>query len=161
LEENMKRNARFLLKAGKYFIGDPLHVMGLEAERKAFRETGDALDRCPWARSLNETKLFESAYWEDGKIALTFDALEGVYTDFGREYHVNNGMIAAVSFGLVKAEQKDYSKLGHVATFKKDFECADFGGLLGFGNILINTRYWERYYDFTKPPKESTAVVDA
>jgi hypothetical protein len=123
-----------ILKAGKYFIGDPCYIFEDNWEQ-VLRDTN-------YFKNSNKYKIFgQECYVGDTKHG------DGCYTDNkGRQYGVDTGLIGVLPATLLKVDnyvslQKVIeSDMMHIVDFEKDFEVAIHDGVFFFRDIIINTK---------------------
>ena len=110
-------NGKYLLPAGKYFIGDPCYV--IETEK--------------WMDFLTEMwyqeKLQSPMFWFEGELVFVSSTMygDGVYTDGYDDYPVDAGLIGVVPYTLCKRESMTghykWKELGALLDFERPFYC--------------------------------------
>lgn len=110
------------MPAGTYFIGDPCYVI-----------------RDDWKGYLEAWNNGET--WKGQSIAAFSADGDGGFTDnFGREYPVDSGMLAAVPAEHITAVER-FPWDGHTVIFAAHFRCSmDGKDRIAFGDIVIRTR---------------------
>jgi hypothetical protein len=126
---------KHILKAGKYYVGDPCYAVAWENWGKLLDTTG-----C-MGIDLNE----DATNWNDGlfeyKGAQCFCGGtkygDGLYHDSeGREYGVDAGLIGIIPLSVCDGNSMHG---GNIISFEYDFEVWAENGVFNFDEILINT----------------------
>lgn len=123
-----------ILKAGRYWIGDPCYVLG---DGQYDFSWDEFVDFC--FRNDNSGRANEGVVTHQGITFAFFGTAygDGGYTDqFDNEYGVDAGMIACIPAEY--ASDSD-SHLGTFHDFPNDFMCFYRNGTIVFGNIEIPT----------------------
>lgn len=125
---------------GAYYIGDLCYV--IPDHKKWVREFCNNIDGVSQISTGEPFAMFSTAYGD------------GNYRDnIGREYGVDSGTIGCIAVNaLTKGEYIAFNKtldlkLGHMEYFDKPFEVSNDGGILRFGNIVIDTLNEPEYDD--------------
>ena len=123
------------LKRGKYYVGDPCYIFD-----QSWFEIVNKIEHIKTGGQVVE--LFRKRCY----IGNT-EYGDGIYRDNkNRWYNVDTGLIAVLPVSLVARDGyltvKAIEKHGgmHIIDFKQDFEVRQEGGVLYFGEIIIDTK---------------------
>lgn len=128
MEEIKNKSHKFVVPAGKYFLGDPGYTMH-------GKFWGDVLDSCNYfAEPIGEV---------EGHKVLGFKTAygDGTYWDnFVNKFGVDSGLIGLVPEALIKITGDEVPlELGVWVTFEYPTVCETNGTVLTFGQHRINT----------------------
>lgn len=115
--------------AGEYYIGDLCYVMHSE-----WKDLCDLM--------IINREVIDGGYSVNGKeifIASTAYG-DGEYQDeHGNEYGVDSGSLGIIAIKDISEEDKENIKLGHIFTFKEQFQVSACDGGFIFGDVRIDT----------------------
>jgi len=131
-----------MLKAGKYYVGDPCYVFAYDKWDEVLEKTNFFEDDSVFEFMGFEFFVGHTAYGD------------GEYTDnYGKRYSVDAGLIGCLPIEMVEVVSKantpenktsDSSisalkRLGRIIDFDSDFECKEINGYFIIGDIRIQT----------------------
>ena len=120
-----------ILKAGKYFIGDPCYVIDDPID-----------DGKRWDRFCDEFCGGDGIEEFDGENIFVHHTMYGDGCFAGTDNHnypVDAGIIGVIPISLCTSKIKSTKGYGRIVNFKKDFSATYENGIFYIGDVEINT----------------------